>query len=109
MEKADSPFASCAFFIRGGDGCSDDLLHFMLDLAIAADLTILAAMEPLVPVIVSESQRAHLPADMAAAEHPPALCQTPEELRRVLMGGYDEWRRYLDFLIDEGFKRWEPR
>ena len=104
VEKPDAPFVGCAFFIRGW---SDGLLRFMLDVATAADLVILAAMEPLVPVIVAESQRPHLPRDLAAAD-PPALCRTPEELGRVLMGGYEAWSRYRDFIVRQGQQKQGP-
>src|SRR5690349_6604243 len=62
-EALDGPdeFNNCAFHIRG---LSHDLVKFIFDIAKAADMVILPAMEDFVPILSSAKQRRTLPPDL---------------------------------------------
>jgi hypothetical protein len=94
LESAE-PFTGCAFHIRGiGDG----LIKFMFDVARAGDMVIIPAMEGNPLVLVSETQKAAVPADVLQSLQP-VLVRSPGELAAVLAGGFDGWTAYRDHVL----------
>jgi hypothetical protein len=93
--ESEESFTGCAFHIRGiGDG----LLKFMFDVARAGDMVIIPAMEGNPLVLVSELQRARVPADIRGSLQP-ILARSPEELGAVLTGGFEGWVAYRDHVL----------
>lgn len=75
-------------------GLTPDLLGFLFDLLRAADWVMLPAMEGN-PAITALPGRAEGFAD----SFPEVVCDSVEELRAVLTGGFDEWKRYRDQIV----------
>jgi hypothetical protein len=89
-------FNSCAFHIRG---LSHDLAKFIFEIAKAADLVILPAMEDFVPILSAAKQRRTLPADLLKRSRPAVLCKSPSELEALLSRGYSGWKKYRNQVI----------
>ena len=84
-------FNSCAFHIRG---LSRDLAKFILEIAQAADMVILPAMEDSVPILSAAKQRRTLPPDLVKSSPPAVVCKSPSELEALLSRGYAGWEKY---------------
>ena len=93
--ESGEPFTGCAFHIRAfGDG----LMTFMLQVACAGDMVMMPAMEGNPLILVSEAQRAHLPAELVEAFRL-VLVQSPAELTALLTGGFASWSAYRDQVV----------
>lgn len=89
-------FTSCSFWIRG---MSDQLVGFIFDVAREGDMVILPAMEDFVPILTSAHQQAELPAELQRDYSEPVICTSPDELKGLLLHGYQGWRRYRDHVV----------
>jgi hypothetical protein len=76
-------------------GFSTELCALILDLARAGSFTVSHDGDSSSIILVSEAQRADLPADVAA-DPKLMVCSTPEELEAALEGGFDRWREFRD-------------
>lgn len=93
--ESEESFTGCAFHIRGiGDG----LIEFMFDVARAGDMVIIPAMEGNPLVLVSETQKVAVPADVLESLRP-ILVRSPGDLAAVLAGGFDGWSAYRDHVL----------
>lgn len=88
--ESTEPFTGCAFHIRG---YGEALVSFMFGVACAGDMVIIPAIEDSVVGLLSEVQRAQLPAEMRD-EFKPALLCSAHDLGRLLEGGYKAWLAY---------------
>lgn len=85
--ESNEPFDGCAFNIRN---FGDDLLRFILEVARAGDMVVLPAMESSPLIFVHAEQKVHVPADMVENFHPIEV-QSIEELRKILVDGFQAW------------------
>ena len=91
-------FTGCSFQIHG---MSPHLVRFMLEIAKAGDMVIVATMEPFVPILSRPEQCRQLPAELAENDPEPVVCRSPEELESLLSGGYVGWQKYRDQVLRE--------
>src|SRR5262249_40413412 len=76
-------------------GVGTEPCALVLDVARAGSFTVTHDGDPSSVILVSEAQRADLPADMAA-DPKLMVCSTPAELVAALEGGFDKWREFRD-------------
>lgn len=93
--ESDESFTGCAFHIRA---FGDALMTFMFEVACAGDMVMMPAMEGNPLILVSESQRAHVPAEIVKALCP-VVVQAPGELSALLSGGFAGWSVYRDQVV----------
>ena len=72
-------------------GLTPGLLRFLYDLLRAVDWVLLPAMEGNPVVVMSPGL-----ASGFADSFPEIVCGSPEELGKILSGGYDSWKTYRD-------------
>jgi hypothetical protein len=104
------------FIVEAGDGgaaeifCTDlstgvmvsvrsltpHVLRFLFDLLKAADWVLLPAMEDSAAIVSSPGL-----ASGFADNFPEVVCESPEDLGKILSGGYDAWTGYRDQILDE--------
>jgi len=87
---------NCSFSIRG---ISRNLISFVWQVAKAGDMSILAPMDPFVPILTSSNQKEHLPADLTRECPEAIVCESPGDLERLLLYGYSDWQKYRDQVI----------
>ena len=88
--------SAVAFYIRG---ISDKIIRFAFNMAKATGGIMIPTMDKNPCVMVDVSQRAELPADFNL---PQVECGSPEELSRLISGGYAQWKRYRDYVVQSG-------
>jgi hypothetical protein len=93
--ESDESFTSCAFHIRA---FGEALMTFLFEVACAGDMVMMPAMEGYPLILVSESQRAHVPAEVVEALRP-VVVQSPAELSALLSGGFAGWSAYRDRVV----------
>jgi hypothetical protein len=92
LDECGEPFYGGNLEVRG---FSVALCRLVLDLARAGPFAISHDGDAGATILVSEEQRASLPADMA--DDPRVMvCETPEELGAALEGGFEAWRAFRD-------------
>ena len=96
LDGAES-FTSCSFSIRG---MSDLLVQFIFDVARVGDMVILPAMEDFVPILTSVHQQAELPHELQRDYPEPVVCTSSGDLAALLSHGYQGWRRYGDYVVN---------
>ncbi len=93
--ESEGPFDGCAFHIRAfGDG----LMEFLFDVARAGDMVLFPAMGGNSLVLVSEGQKAAVPADMQE-DFQTVVVRSGGELGAVLRGGFEGWSAYRDQVV----------
>ncbi len=93
--ESDEPFGGCAFHLRG---LSEDVTKFMLEIARAGDMVMMAAMEGNPLIFIHEAQKQNVPPGLLSDMNP-LLVGTPAELLDVLTGGFDSWAAYRDRVL----------
>src|SRR5262249_179329 len=89
---SDEPFHGGNLEVRG---FSTELCRLILDLARAGPFALTNDGDSSAVILVSEEQRADLPADMA--DYPKLMvCRTAEELESAREGGFDRWQEFRD-------------
>jgi len=88
-------FTGCAFHIRGS---GDSLMKFMFDVARAGDMVIIPTMEGSLVILVSENQKANLPAEVSESLKP-IFVRSPGELAAVLTSGFEGWTAYRNLVL----------
>lgn len=90
--------SSVAFYIRG---MSNEIIKFAFDMAKATGSIMIPTMDKNPCIMVDLSQRSELPADF---DLPQVECGSPEELSRLIVGGYQQWKRYRDYVVGKANK-----
>jgi hypothetical protein len=93
--ESQEPFMGCAFHIHG---FGDELMKFMFEVAYAGDMVMMPAMEGNPLILVSESQQAHIPAEILELLRP-CVIRSGAELKAVLNGGFEGWAAYRDQIV----------
>ena len=96
--ESDHKFTGCGFHLRA---FGPDILTFIFELAVAADMVIFNAQgrdspERPLAILIDPSQRTHLPPTAAIN---PVLCTSPRHLSELLGISYVEWSTFRDAAI----------
>jgi len=87
------PLSCCAFYIRG---MTEAIVRLAFEITRETGCVMFPVMEDSPCVLVDASQRAELPAGF---DGPIVECHSADELGQLLVGGYKEWSRYRDQVI----------
>ena len=85
-----------------------DAVKLILDCALAGEMTILPMMDKYYLILPDANLQAHLPLAVLESVDGCIICATAEELHAVLMGGYQGWRTFRDFVAGRHDGSFDP-